>query len=288
MEDSDGLAQRLTMPCPRVNMPQTIGLSYRCVLCWGWGGGGGGGGGLGREEGRGRGREREREIRRERDTIHGYYISLLRAPSMLVCSIVIIITLIDCAINYRDEWEIDRSTLQFQKKLGAGNFGEVWSGMWNGTTPVAIKTLKTGGYIHVMTLCVWINSRICVHVHTCNMYMYLYICVHVLTCTLQYTYLRWNVMGVVKCDRITVSVQLCLSVCVCVCVYMSVFICRNVNVCVHILLKQLHSIECVYLFRYYGSEGLCCRSSSDEEDPSSQLAPALRRLYAGGAHLHCH
>ena len=45
---------------------------------------------------------------------------------------------------FRDEWEIDRSTLQFQKKLGAGNFGEVWSGMWNGTTPVAIKTLKTG------------------------------------------------------------------------------------------------------------------------------------------------
>jgi len=45
---------------------------------------------------------------------------------------------------YRDEWEIDRSTLQFEKKLGAGNFGEVWSGLWNESTPVAIKTLKTG------------------------------------------------------------------------------------------------------------------------------------------------
>ena len=45
---------------------------------------------------------------------------------------------------HRDEWEIDRSTLQFQKKLGSGNFGEVWSGVWNGTTPVAIKTLKAG------------------------------------------------------------------------------------------------------------------------------------------------
>ena len=44
----------------------------------------------------------------------------------------------------RDEWEIDRSTLVFQKKLGQGNFGEVWSGIWNGTTPVAIKTLKAG------------------------------------------------------------------------------------------------------------------------------------------------
>jgi len=44
----------------------------------------------------------------------------------------------------RDEWEIERSTLQFQKKLGQGNFGEVWSGMWNDSTPVAIKTLKPG------------------------------------------------------------------------------------------------------------------------------------------------
>nr|AAT67596.1 Src tyrosine kinase 1 [Suberites domuncula] len=70
--DSDGLAQRLTLPCPRADLPQTVGLSYR------------------------------------------------------------------------DEWEIDRSTLVFQKKLGQGNFGEVWSGVWNGTTPVAIKTLKTG------------------------------------------------------------------------------------------------------------------------------------------------
>ena len=46
----------------------------------------------------------------------------------------------------RDEWEIERSTLVFQKKLGAGNFGEVWSGVWNGTTPVAIKTLKPGAW----------------------------------------------------------------------------------------------------------------------------------------------
>ena len=50
----------------------------------------------------------------------------------------------DILTCYRDEWEIDRSTLQFDKKLGQGNFGEVWSGLWNESTPVAIKTLKTG------------------------------------------------------------------------------------------------------------------------------------------------
>ena len=47
-------------------------------------------------------------------------------------------------LSYRDEWEIDRSSLQFQKKLGQGNLGEVWAGIWNGTTVVAIKTLKPG------------------------------------------------------------------------------------------------------------------------------------------------
>lgn len=44
----------------------------------------------------------------------------------------------------RDQWEIDRSSLKFVRKLGHGQFGEVWEGMWNNTTPVAIKTLKPG------------------------------------------------------------------------------------------------------------------------------------------------
>jgi fyn-related kinase len=30
------------------------------------------------------------------------------------------------------------------KKLGSGQFGDVWEGIWNGSTPVAVKTLKPG------------------------------------------------------------------------------------------------------------------------------------------------
>ncbi|XP_037084638.1 tyrosine-protein kinase Src42A-like [Pollicipes pollicipes] len=44
----------------------------------------------------------------------------------------------------RDHWEIDRTSLKFVRKLGQGQFGEVWEGLWNNTTPVAIKTLKPG------------------------------------------------------------------------------------------------------------------------------------------------
>ncbi|RWS06212.1 Tyrosine-protein kinase Src42A-like protein [Dinothrombium tinctorium] len=47
-------------------------------------------------------------------------------------------------LSHRDQWEIDRSSLKFIRKLGQGQFGEVWEGMWNNTTPVAIKTLKPG------------------------------------------------------------------------------------------------------------------------------------------------
>ncbi|KAM9776894.1 tyrosine-protein kinase Fgr isoform 2-T2 [Syngnathus typhle] len=44
----------------------------------------------------------------------------------------------------RDAWEVSRSTLSLQRKLGHGCFGDVWMGMWNGTTKVAVKTLKPG------------------------------------------------------------------------------------------------------------------------------------------------
>ena len=40
--------------------------------------------------------------------------------------------------------EIDRKSIRFVKKLGAGQFGEVWMGIWNGTTEVAVKALKPG------------------------------------------------------------------------------------------------------------------------------------------------
>ncbi|EPY74563.1 tyrosine-protein kinase FRK [Camelus ferus] len=51
-----------------------------------------------------------------------------------------------------DQWEIDRSSIQLLKRLGSGQFGEVWEGLWNNTTPVAVKTLKpddAGSKIHL-------------------------------------------------------------------------------------------------------------------------------------------
>jgi len=53
-------------------------------------------------------------------------------------------TTADLSHNTRDQWEIERTSLKFIRKLGHGQFGEVWEGLWNNTTPVAIKTLKTG------------------------------------------------------------------------------------------------------------------------------------------------
>ena len=35
------------------------------------------------------------------------------------------------------------------RKLGHGQFGEVWEGLWNNTTPVAIKSLKQGMYYNI-------------------------------------------------------------------------------------------------------------------------------------------
>jgi len=44
----------------------------------------------------------------------------------------------------KDAWEIPRESLRLTRKLGAGQFGEVWAGVWNNTTHVAVKTLRTG------------------------------------------------------------------------------------------------------------------------------------------------
>ena len=46
--------------------------------------------------------------------------------------------------NTTDQWEIPKSSLQLIRKIGSGQFGEVHEGIWNNTTPVAIKTLKPG------------------------------------------------------------------------------------------------------------------------------------------------
>ena len=43
-----------------------------------------------------------------------------------------------------EAWEIDRKSIHLVKQFGAGQFGEVWMGIWNGTTEVAVKVLKTG------------------------------------------------------------------------------------------------------------------------------------------------
>ncbi|EEB14502.1 tyrosine-protein kinase Src64B, putative [Pediculus humanus corporis] len=50
----------------------------------------------------------------------------------------------DLSINMRDQWEIDRSEIQLIKKLGQGNFGEVWYGKWRNDIEVAVKTLRQG------------------------------------------------------------------------------------------------------------------------------------------------
>eukprot|EP00054_Salpingoeca_dolichothecata_P016216 m.94704 g.94704 ORF g.94704 m.94704 type:complete len:502 (-) comp21875_c0_seq1:229-1734(-) len=51
---------------------------------------------------------------------------------------------IDLCHSTKDQWEIPRKSIKLQKKLGAGQFGDVWQGTWNGTTAVAVKTLKQG------------------------------------------------------------------------------------------------------------------------------------------------
>ncbi|KAM3604731.1 uncharacterized protein V6R79_015580 [Siganus canaliculatus] len=44
----------------------------------------------------------------------------------------------------KDAWEISKESIKMVKRLGAGQFGEVWMAYYNNTTKVAVKTLKPG------------------------------------------------------------------------------------------------------------------------------------------------
>ncbi|XP_032188150.1 tyrosine-protein kinase Blk [Mustela erminea] len=44
----------------------------------------------------------------------------------------------------QDEWEIPRQSLKLVRKLGSGQFGDVWMGYYKNNVKVAIKTLKEG------------------------------------------------------------------------------------------------------------------------------------------------
>ncbi|XP_077991462.1 tyrosine-protein kinase STK-like [Glandiceps talaboti] len=44
-------------------------------------------------------------------------------------------------------WETPRSALQMDRMIGDGQFGEVWRGIWNRRTPVAVKKMKEGSML---------------------------------------------------------------------------------------------------------------------------------------------
>jgi len=48
------------------------------------------------------------------------------------------------SLSDKDKWKIDQNSLKFDRKLEMGNFSEVYLGLWNNHTPVAIKTPKPG------------------------------------------------------------------------------------------------------------------------------------------------
>ncbi|KAI0983979.1 hypothetical protein GJ496_011573, partial [Pomphorhynchus laevis] len=46
--------------------------------------------------------------------------------------------------NTVDKWEIDRHQIRLIRKLGQGQFGDVYEGLWNHAVKVAVKMLKSG------------------------------------------------------------------------------------------------------------------------------------------------
>lgn len=47
-------------------------------------------------------------------------------------------------LKFPEEWQIEKRSVQLTKKLDGCSFYEVWKGIWNNTTPVAIKVFSSG------------------------------------------------------------------------------------------------------------------------------------------------
>ncbi|RXM36201.1 Tyrosine-protein kinase FRK [Acipenser ruthenus] len=155
----DGLCVKLGSPCRKLEIPQTHGLSYNTVDHW----------------------EIERSSVklltrlgavldnsivkhykiRKRDA-GGYFVSKKKQLNTLrelvehysdtvdglcvklgsPCRKLEIPQTHGLSYNTVDHWEIERSSVKLLTRLGAGQFGDVHEGLWNETTPVAVKTLK--------------------------------------------------------------------------------------------------------------------------------------------------
>lgn len=59
--------------------------------------------------------------------------------------------LADLSVKTKDMWEIPRESLQLIKKLGNGQFGEVWMGR-NGWTVLQWGKVTAGAHLHVKVL----------------------------------------------------------------------------------------------------------------------------------------
>ena len=73
------------------------------------------------------------------DEIVEYYSQQLDG---LCCSLTAICPRVPPSIiglSYKDEWNIEKQSITLNKKIGYGDFGYIWEGLWNQSTPVIVE-----------------------------------------------------------------------------------------------------------------------------------------------------
>ena len=98
---------------------------------------------------------------RSKEGIQHYHIHRHENATFLVTQHVEFMTIFDLVSYYQqqadelcvnlrypclqsEKWEIDLRQFRLIRRLGSGQFSEVWEGVWNNSTSVAVKTLKPG------------------------------------------------------------------------------------------------------------------------------------------------
>lgn len=119
--------------------------------------------------------------------------------------------------SFEEKWTIDRQAIQMLKKIGTGEMGEVWQGLWNSKFEVAIRTSKPGSSVTVSTDDFFHEAEMLVNLQHPNIIKLYGVCMSEEPCYIVYEYMsNRSLLNYLRSDgrnlRLSVVIDMCSQI----------------------------------------------------------------------------